>query len=124
MDRLVVLGDVFPVIKPPDATVDINHESQPGAIRDEKGGGGTISSIMEEFLSFKLRLAIDEIISQDTHGHIQSCPGQRNGIRECSQWLERVKMGQSDTGSSLVDKPTLFALKKIGLHKQFKPNWI
>ena len=45
-----MLGYVTPTVKPPDATVDINYKTQPNAIRDEKGGGGTLRSILEEFL--------------------------------------------------------------------------
>jgi hypothetical protein len=56
-DRLiVVLGHASPTIKPPDTAVDSNYETQPGAMRDEKGGGGTMRSIMEELLFFELRL--------------------------------------------------------------------
>lgn len=50
VDESVMLGYVTPTVKPPDATVDINYKTQPNAIRDEKGGGGTLRSILEEFL--------------------------------------------------------------------------
>jgi len=55
-DLSVVLGYVSLAIKPPDTSVDINHETQPSTIRDEKGGSGTIRSVMEEFLFTSLYL--------------------------------------------------------------------
>lgn len=49
-DKLIVLGYVAHTVKPPDTTVDVNHETQPSTIRDEKGGGSALRNIVEEFL--------------------------------------------------------------------------
>ena len=67
-DNLVVLGDVSPAIKPPDAAIDVNHKAQPSTIRDEEWGGGTIRGTMKEFLPLELRLVneIGQVASQDS----------------------------------------------------------
>lgn len=84
MNNLLALVVVLPTIEPPDATTDVNHETQPSAIRDEEGGSGTTCSIMEKFLPFELRLAICGVVSEHTYGHIPSRPGQRDSVHECS----------------------------------------
>ena len=58
-DNLVVLRYVTPTVKPQDTTVGVNHETQPSAIRDEKGGSGALRGIVEELLVFGLRYARD-----------------------------------------------------------------
>lgn len=54
-DKLVVHGQLAPTVEPQDTAVDVNHETQPSTIRNEKGSGCTLRSIVEEFLLFKLR---------------------------------------------------------------------
>ena len=58
-DNLVLLRYVTPTVEPQYTTVDVEHKTQPNAIRDEKGGGGTLSGIVEEFLTFGMRYARD-----------------------------------------------------------------
>lgn len=88
---LIVLRHVSATVEPPDTTVDINHETQPSAVREEEGGGSTVRSGMEEFLSLKLRPLI-KIASENTYGHVPSCPGQCDSICKCSQGLGRGSM--------------------------------
>ena len=59
VDKLVVLGYVAPSVKPPNTTIEVNHESQPSTVRGQEGGSGALRSVMEEFLLFKLRFVGD-----------------------------------------------------------------
>ena len=62
-DKLIILGYVLPTVKPPDATAGVGYETQPSTVRDEKGGGGTFRSIVEEILIFQIEIhGIPEII--------------------------------------------------------------
>lgn len=49
-DQSVVLGYAAPAVEPPDTAVDIDHETQPSTIRNEKCSGNTLRSVVEEFL--------------------------------------------------------------------------
>ena len=55
-DKLIVLRYVLPTVKPPDATAGVGYETQPSTVRDEKGGGGTFRSIVEEVLIFQIEI--------------------------------------------------------------------
>ena len=59
VDKLVVLGYVAPSVKPPNTTIEVNHESQPSTVRGQEGGSCALRSVMEEFLLFKLRFVGD-----------------------------------------------------------------
>lgn len=86
-----MLGYASPTVEPPDTTIDINHETRPNAIWDEEGGGGTIRSIMEEFLFFELRFAGLWRSSRGTYGHAPSRSGQCDSVNQRTERLEYPK---------------------------------
>lgn len=125
VDKLIVLGYASPTVEPPDTTVNINHETQPNAIWDEEGGGGTIHSVVEEFLFFELRFAGLWRSSCCTYSHVPSRPGQRDSVNQRTEGLECPKKRISAGTLSLtfrLRELTLFILKKMGFHRRLRPS--
>ena len=46
---------ILPTIKPVNTTIDVDHDTQPGTIRDENWCGDTVRTVMEAFLVLELR---------------------------------------------------------------------